>query len=110
MPDKATYAKRRAAGRCMRCRHPATIGVYCAPCRRQRNDAQRARYAAQRPAILAARRQVREARWAAPGTNLIACCGGTLHPIVILPGHPLVVIAACCRRVLGVIPLAEETS
>jgi hypothetical protein len=106
--DKATYAQHKAAGRCVRCARPRGRSVLCDECATQQNRHKRAYRARHRAALLAAARQAREAQWAAPGSNLIACCGGTLHPILVLPGKPQILVAACCRRVLGVLPAAQE--
>jgi hypothetical protein len=108
MPDKAWYAKRKAAGQCPRCRRPAGRRILCDACTTQQNRHKRAYRARHRATLLAAARHAREAQWDAPGPNLIACCGGTLHPILALSGTPQVLIAACCRRVLGMIRTAEE--
>lgn len=105
-----TYAKRKAAGRCVRCARPAGRGVLCEACATQQSRYKRAWREAHHAALLATARQVRETRWAAPGANLIACCGAAFHPILVLPGNPQALIAACCRRVLGVIPAAKEAA
>ena len=107
MPYKTTYAQRKADGRCPHCPRPVGKHVLCDACTAKRNDYQRTRYAQHRRTILALNRQTREARWEAPGANLIACCDGAMHPILSVPGPPPALITACCRRVLGVIPAAE---
>jgi len=99
---------RRKLHQCVECGQPAGIQTRC-PEHQQRwrlyhwRRGQRLRRAARQEAA----RQARDAQWDAPGPNLVACCGRTLHPILTLPGTPQVLIAACCRRVLGVIPAAE---
>jgi hypothetical protein len=88
-----TWERRRQAGRCLLCgkEPPRPARTTCLACG--------VRQSTRKPPVLRRVRTPEHVR-----TNLIACCGGTLHPILVLPGTPQALIAACCRRVLGIIP------
>jgi len=99
MPRSATYWRRKAAGRCPLCGRPRDRRplVVCASCAEACN-ARKLQWTRQHAARLQqARDAARDARWTAPGVNLIGCCG-QFHQVTQLPHR-----FGCCGKVLGVI-------
>jgi hypothetical protein len=93
MPSQAIYRRRAAAGLCPQCGRPndRQPRVQCTAC-----------YQRQAPRHHAAYRSHREARWEAPGANLVACCN-SWHEIPRIP-YRLV----CCGRFLALYEPREE--
>lgn len=83
------YAKNRSCGACGTALEPGTL--YCHPCQGDRVQVYRER---------------REAPRLQPGPNLVACCDGTWHPIL-LQESPRSAKSACCGKVFAIEPEKE---
>jgi hypothetical protein len=99
MPSQATYRRRKAAGLCPVCGGPRNraLQICCTTCSSQGTAEKRAWYATHKTRVQATARAAQEARWEAPGANLVACCN-TWHPVPTLPYQ-----LPCCGKILALI-------